>query len=253
MKKHINKDSNDIYVSIIGGGNVASHLFKALEAKAIVSIVNPRTLDNLPQRNDIAIISVKDSAIEEVAKKIINHADVIAHTSGSVPMSVSSDTANGWGVFYPLQTFTKGVELDYSEIPFFIEANSQSAQNKLVKLAEMISNHVYIAGSEERKLLHIASVFACNFTNCLMGISRDILSKSNIDFKVMLPLLKQTISKLSNLSPTQAQTGPAARRDYPVMENHLEMLSYDRELQEIYRLMSNHIITKSEKNELDKL
>ena len=86
-----------------------------------------------------------------------------------------------------------------------------------------------------------------------MGISRDILSKSNIDFKVMLPLLKQTISKLSNLSPTQAQTGPAARRDYPVMENHLEMLSYDRELQEIYRLMSNHIITKSEKNELDKL
>lgn len=247
MKKSIHNDSKPIYVSIIGSGNVACHIFKALETSANICMVNPRTLDNLPDHTDIAIIAVKDSAIENVANKIRNHSDIIAHTSGSVPMSVLSDTAKGWGVFYPLQTFTKGLELDYSEIPFFIEADSDETKDKLVRLAQTISSNINIAGSEERKLLHLASVFACNFTNCLMGISQDILSRGNIDFKVLLPLLKQTISKLSGLSPVQAQTGPAARRDYPVLEKHLEMLSDNPKLQDIYRLMSDLIITKSEK------
>lgn len=246
MENKVLTDSNRIHVSIIGGGNVASHLFNALEYKVDVSIINTRTLDNLPDHSDIAIISVKDSAIKEVADKIRNHADIIAHTSGSVPMSVLSDTSIGWGVFYPLQTFTKGVELDYSEIPFFIEADSKNTEDKLVRLAQTISSHIHIAGSEERKLLHLASVFACNFTNCLMGISQDILSRGNIDFKVMLPLLKQTISKLSCLSPVQAQTGPAVRKDYPVLEKHLEMLADNPKLQDIYKLMSDIIIKKSE-------
>lgn len=234
-------------ISVIGGGNVARHLMKAFEGKINASLVNPRTLDNLPEKSDVIIISVKDSAIKDVADKIRNRAAIVAHTSGSIPMSVLADTAEEWGVLYPLQTFSKDAELDYGEIPFFIEGNTPKAQNDLISVAKVVSENVYVAKSEERKQLHLASVFACNFTNCLMGISQDILKKSDIDFKVMLPLLRQTLSKLSYLSPAEAQTGPAVRRDYPVMESHLKMLSGDAEMQEIYRLMSDQIIKRSEK------
>lgn len=239
-------------VTVIGSGNVATHLNKAFSNTLDTTLVNPRTLENLPPHSHIAVIAVKDSAVEEVAQMVSGRADIIAHTSGSVPMSVLQGKAHGWGVFYPLQTFTKDVCLDYAEIPFFIEANSKDTENSLISLARHISDNVHIAGSDRRKLLHLASVFACNFTNCMMGISQEILKKSDIDFRVMLPLLRQTISKLSALTPAQAQTGPAARKDYPVMNAHMEMLGDNPELQQIYRMLSDQII-KNINNELNKL
>lgn len=239
-------------VAVIGSGNVATHLKNAFPDTINTILVNPRTLENLPSHSQVAVIAVKDSAVEEVARMVNGRSDIIAHTSGSVPMSVLQGQACGWGVFYPLQTFTKDVCLDYSEIPFFIEADSKETENILTSLARHISDNVYIAGSEQRKQLHLASVFACNFTNCLMGISQEILKKSDIDFRVMLPLLRQTISKLSALTPAQAQTGPAARKDYPVMNAHTEMLADNPDLQQIYRMLSDQII-KNINNELNKL
>ncbi len=242
------QDKNTYHINsltIIGSGNVAAHLTKAFENVMPTICVPPRSLENLPPFSEMTVIAVKDDAIEEVAQKLKGHAGILAHTSGSVPMSVLEGLAAGHGVFYPLQTFTKDVELDYSEIPFFIEADSKETQQKLVELAKKISGNVNLADSDQRKQLHLASVFSCNFTNCLMGISNDILMKSGIDFRVMLPLLRQTISKLTKLTPQQAQTGPAARKDFNVMDRHIGMLSDNPEFQQIYRLMSDVIIKNS--------
>lgn len=233
-------------VAIIGGGNVATHLANALSEKADVTLVNPRTLENLPSHSDFDIISVKDTAIREVAQRLKGRDAILAHTSGSIPMSALSDVAVSFGVFYPLQTFTKGVEIQYSEIPFFIEGNDSTTELKLKGLAHLISDNIISADSADRKRLHIASVFACNFTNRLMGIAKEILSESGIDFRVMLPLLRQTISKLDNMTPEEAQTGPAVRNDFGVMDAHIKMLEGDQELQQLYRIFSNQIIKHSE-------
>lgn len=229
-------------VAIIGSGNVASHLVKALAGKIDVVQVNPHTLENLPETTDIALISVKDSAIESVAQALHHRAKVIAHTSGSVPLSSLEGNAPMTGVFYPLQTFTKDVDLNYGEIPFFIEGNTPETESLLSDLASLISPEIHHANSEDRKRLHLASVFACNFTNCLIGASQEILSESGIDFRVMLPLLRQTLDKLNTLSPSQAQTGPAVRKDYPVMEAHMSMLEKNPMLQTIYKDISSQII-----------
>lgn len=238
-------------VAIIGSGNVATHLCAALNGKVKLHQVNPRSLEGLPQHADIAIISVKDSAIEEVASRIAGDYNVVCHTSGSVPMSVLAGRGNMQGVFYPLQTFTKGVSLDYSEIPFFIEGSSPEAVDLLSRLARKISNNVVEADSASRKVLHLASVFACNFSNCLVGIADDLLKDNGMDYRVLLPLLRQTVAKLDSLSPSEAQTGPAARLDFPVMKSHVEMLR-DKglgNLAEIYEDLSAEIIKKTHNKE----
>ena len=136
-----------------------------------------------------------------------------------------------------------------SNIPrslFFIEGNDSTTELKLKGLAHLISDNIISADSADRKRLHLASVFACNFTNRLMGIAKEILSESGIDFRVMLPLLRQTISKLDNMTPEEAQTGPAVRNDFGVMDAHIKMLEGDQELQQLYRIFSNQIIKHSE-------
>lgn len=247
-------------VAIVGSGNVATHLYHAftsaarsgkdipgatIDERQCFYLINPRTPENLPEHFDVVIISVKDDAIAEVAEKMKERCTVMAHTSGSVPMTVLGNMAKHTGVFYPLQTFTKGVQLNYSEIPFFIEGDTPETEKILIGLASQISENVSLADSSARKRLHLASVFACNFTNRLIGISREILSESGIDYNVMLPLLKQTLSKLDHLTPEEAQTGPAARKDYKVMQSHLQMLSEQPDIQALYRNMSRQIMDVS--------
>ena len=150
--------------------------------------------------------------------------------------------AENYGVFYPLQTFSKDKELDYKEIPFFIEGSSKSAVDILTSLASLISKNVYEADSDKRKRLHIAAVFACNFANHLVGIADDILKENGMDYTVLLPLLKETIGKLYLLPPSMAQTGPAVRNDTTVMKAHEEMLVDNPEYLGIYRALSQSII-----------
>ena len=231
-------------VAIVGSGNVATHLCIALDGKVELHQVNPHSFEGMPEYAEIVIISVKDSAIEEVAKRLPGNFNTVCHTSGSVPMSALAGCGNRYGVFYPLQTFTKGVALDYSEIPFFIEGSSPDVVTTLSSLARKISENVVEADSASRKVLHLASVFACNFSNCLVGIADGLLKESGMDYHVLLPLLRQTIAKLDRLSPQEAQTGPAARRDMPVINAHIQMLKEKglQNLAEIYQDLSTEII-----------
>lgn len=234
-------------MAIIGSGNVATHLCTALNGKVELHQVNPRSLEGMPGYADIVVISVKDTVIEKVAKKIPGNFNIVCHTSGSVPMSVLTGCGKEHGVFYPLQTFTKGVSLDYSEIPFFIEGSSPATVTALTELAKKISDNMREADSASRKALHLASVFACNFSNCLVGIADDLLRENGMDYRVLLPLLKQTVTKLDRLSPSEAQTGPAARLDFPVINSHVEMLRNKGldNLAEIYEDLSAEIIKKT--------
>jgi len=229
-------------LAILGSGNVATHLVNAFAEVADIIQVNSRTLGNMPDFCDVAIISVKDDAIKEVAKKIRGKATVAVHTSGSVPISVLEGVAEKYGVLYPMQTFSKNVALNYMEIPFFIEGNDTECEDILLNLARSISQNVRTADSTTRKMLHLAAVFACNFTNRLVGIADYLLKHNGLDYTVMLPLLKQTVEKLHSVSPDMAQTGPAARKDYAVINAHLRMLDGDPGLKRIYKELTDQII-----------
>lgn len=235
-----------IRIAVIGAGNVGSHLAKALrmpraiEADAETIAVNPRTLDGLPSDADLYLICVKDDAIASVADSLPQVEGIVAHTSGSVDIGILSRHKRR-GVFYPLQTFTKGVNLDYRQIPFFIEGSDEEVCRRLCGYASLISDTVKRAGSATRARLHLAAVFACNFTNCLYGIADDILKESGLDFKVLLPLIDQSVAKVADVAPRCAQTGPAARGDLRVMSKQEAMLASHSDYQEIYTLISKYI------------
>ena len=231
-------------IAIIGRGNVASHLYEALKRHTEVCLVNPRTLEGLPADADVVLVSVSDDAIKEVAEKLPRGNAIIAHTSGSVPMSALEGAGEKIGVFYPLQTFTKGVDMDYSEIPVFIEGSSPQVSETLKNLAAKFSENVREADSATRKQLHLASVFSCNFTNALADIADGLLSETGLDISVLVPLMKRTVDKLRFLSPKESQTGPAVRGDKKVIEEHLRMLEAKPELRELYARLSDMIISR---------
>lgn len=240
---HIHDDIKPVTtIAVIGGGNVATHLLKAFTPIAQVHAVNPRTFEGMPATCDVALISVKDDAVAEVASRIEGKACVVAHTSGSIPASALANAAKRYGVFYPMQTFSKDVALDYSTIPFFIEGCDRQTEEILTDLARRISSNVTVADSTTRKRLHLAAVFACNFTNRLIGIADEILNECGLDYKAMLPLLEQTVDKLHKLSPSEAQTGPAVRNDFKVINAHLEMLDSKPRLRTLYQELTSQII-----------
>lgn len=250
-------------IAIIGSGNVATHLYLALKDKGKVIKVNPRKPEGY-EKARLIIIAVKDDVVAKVASEIsqnIKPSTIVVHTSGSLPIDVldikkdGSEIIANRGVIYPLQTFTKGIPLDYGEIPFFIEANTDKALEILTETVKKISPHVQVMNSEKRKNLHLAAVFACNFTNAMVMTAEEILKKSGIDKDCLLPLLRQTVNKLDILSPAEAQTGPAVRNDTKIIENHLQLLeSLNLPIAaEIYKSVSKMITDSSKSNECNKL
>lgn len=225
-------------VSIIGKGNVGTHLASALKDKTDVELINSRTLKDLSPGTDIIIIAVSDSAISKVLEKIPSTDAIIAHTAGSVSIDVLKEYSNRVGVFYPLQTFTKGDKIEYEKIPVFIEGSAEEVEEKLVNLARLFSNDVRKADSVQREKLHLASVFACNFTNALAGIADYILQENGMDYHSVIPLMEQTIKKLDKMTPGQAQTGPAVRRDFNIIEKHINSLKDYPNLKNIYELFT---------------
>lgn len=225
-------------VTVVGRGNVGIHLAKAFNVEA----VNSRTLEGLPEYSDVIIIAVKDDAIAEVASRLKGKCGILCHTSGSIPIDVLTGCAPHIGVLYPMQTFSKNVELDYSSIPFFAEASDSDTEKCLAALASTVSDKVCHADSAGRKRLHIAAVFACNFANHLVAIADSLLHEDGLDYRVLLPLLHQTVDKLDRVSPHEAQTGPASRHDLGVINSHLSMLSRHPDYQRLYRLLSDSII-----------
>lgn len=244
-------------IDIIGKGRVGYHLNKAFSKFHDVELVNSRNLENLRNDSEIYIISVSDNAIEEVTnklKEIIPKSAIVAHTSGSIPIDILKNKIKHYGVFYPLQTFSKQKELDYKKIPIFIEGNDQFTCNKLAKLAKTFSPEAKFLNSDGRKHLHIASVLACNFVNHLWHLSDLYLNKYNLTFDYIRPLIAECCDKVNCVSPYEAQTGPACRNDVNTIQNHLDALKDDEEILNIYSILTKSIIKyHTNKNEPDKL
>lgn len=249
-------------VCVIGAGNVATHIAQALAQAACVCQIVSRhkasaqkladlvgagciASDNLKELRDDAdfyIISVNDDSIAKVVADTPDFNGVWAHTSGSVPAEVFAGKKSRYGVFYPLQTFTRDLDVDMSEIPFFIEGSDRSACDALLELARSISNVVEIADSRRRKQLHLAAVFACNFANLMWMEADEILRSEGLTVNYLMPLLEMTLGKLRNLSPAEAMTGPARRHDAAIIESHLRLLPAEK--REIYSLLSETIMKR---------
>ncbi|MDE6265760.1 MAG: DUF2520 domain-containing protein [Muribaculaceae bacterium] len=249
-----------VKIVVIGSGNVATHMAAALDRVAdVIQIYSPNhshaerlakslkdatpvsTLDAIDPTADYYIIAVKDDAIAGIADNLPVTSDeaVWAHTSGSVPSNVFSGKCRNYGVFYPLQTFNRLTEVDFAKVPMLIEGNSTVTSQRLFTLAEKISGNVRFADSTDRKLFHLAAVFACNFTNRLWAISDEILRTRGFDLTLLEPLLRMTLDNALKSSPADVQTGPARRHDSAVISSHIEQLPDD--YAEIYRLISENI------------
>lgn len=228
-------------IALIGRGRVATHLGKALQAGHKVVSVNSRTLAELPQDADAYIIAVKDSALQEVISKVTKgrESSLFLHTAGSMPLSVFDGYTRHGGVLYPMQTFSMEREVDFREIPLFIEASDAESLQQIRTLADGISQHVYELSTADRRYLHLAAVFACNFVNHCYTLAADVLAQKGLPFDVMLPLVDETARKVHELSPKAAQTGPAIRGDQNVMKAQAALL--DTPERTIYELLSKSI------------
>ncbi len=253
-------------VSFIGSGNLAWHLAPALDnAGFVVTEVysqNPKHAEALTERlyqaeaktsldfstssSRIFIIAISDDAIKDVATEIVLPDDsFLIHTSGSQPMNILRFAAiDNIGSFYPLQTFTKNKKVDLKTTPIFIESNNEETEEIMLLMAKAISSNVKKIGSDERKALHVAAVFASNFTNHMLTLSKNILQQNHLSFDLIKPLITETINKSLTLGPEKAQTGPAFRSDLEILDHHMEFLKEDPKLAEIYQLISQAIIDR---------
>lgn len=190
---------------------------------------------------DVYFIALKDSALDEVLPRIKINNRLIVHCSGSMPISVLSAYSENYGVFYPLQTFTKERYVDFRQIPVFVEASSAEVEKQLLQLAEDISGKAAVMESESRLYLHVAAVFACNFVNHFYTVSTEVLKLKDIHFDVLHPLIAETTAKATELLPANVQTGPAVRYDRNIINKHLELLGSFPQYQELYKLVSESI------------
>jgi predicted short-subunit dehydrogenase-like oxidoreductase (DUF2520 family) len=238
------KKITELNIVILGRGNVATHLSEAL-LNAGFNVLQLWKRGEVLCDADLYFIAVSDDSIEEVSK-LIPQNKFFAHTSGSVELSRG-------GVFYPLQTFSKNIDVDWTNIPILIEqveTDNGEALNEvnypsLQNIAKKISNNVYITTLEKRRQLHLAAVFACNFINHLWTISEELLNQKNISFDLLKPLIYQTFQKIQNHNPKNVQTGPAIRNDLKTLEKHREILCKDTTCcaltVEIYNILSKSI------------
>ncbi len=235
-------------VVIIGKGRLASNLAPALmEAGHEVMMVNSRTLEALPREADVFIIAVKDDALAEVIARVAKGREdqLIAHTAGSMSLALFEGSTRHYGVFYPMQSFSKERRVDFHEIPIFLEASDSESLEILHALAETITGSVYELTTSERKYLHLAAVFACNFANHCYVLAADVLEQHGLPFSVMLPLVDETARKVHQLHPSDAQTGPAVRYDQNVIDMQSQLLSDNPSMQQIYNLLSQSIHQKA--------
>ena len=251
-------------IVLIGAGNVATHLGRGLQkagwevvqvysrTEASASELASRlgvpfvtSLDEVCTDADIYLVMVKDAVLQELIPDVVKGREeaLFVHTAGSMPMDVWQDCACRYGVLYPMQTFSKSREVDFASVSFFVEANGEPELEVLKELAASLSDKVYEATSAQRTYLHMAAVFACNFTNHMYDLCSRILKEHDIPFDVMLPLIDETARKIHDISPHEAQTGPAVRYDENVINRHIKMLSTER-MKRIYQILSESIHDK---------
>lgn len=250
-------------IVIIGSGNVAAVLGRKFKAAGhhilqIVSrnasaaselayewnTVSSNYMSAVNHNAEIYLIAVPDDAINEVIKDMKLPDKVVAHTAASVPMEVLKHITKHYGVFYPLQSLRKDMTT-LPEIPVFWEGNDEVAKKKLEALARSIADEkVMEAGDDTRQKLHVAAVIVSNFTNHLYALSEEYCRKEGLDFKQLLPLIEETATRIKNISPRQAQTGPAIRLDRETVQKHLALLNSHPHLKKIYEMMTESIQQK---------
>jgi predicted short-subunit dehydrogenase-like oxidoreductase (DUF2520 family) len=175
---------------------------------------------------DLLVIAVSDDAIEQVSRDLwVNEETMVVHTSGGRPIEILDHLETNYGVFYPLQTFTKEKAIDLSDVPICIEAENTRVHEILFDVGKSISSKVVVLNSEQRKTIHLAAVFANNFTNHMLFWAKTVLDSEGLDFNLLKPLCKETVEKAFHLTPELAQTGPARRGDVETMKRHLDQLS----------------------------
>lgn len=245
-----------IKATVIGSGNVAQHLIQAFlksdtielqqvfsrQKESVLHLVDDSKIATNWQQlleSDIYIIAVSDSAIAEVSSNLPFKNRFVVHTSGGVPLE-ELDSKNRRGVFYPLQTFTKDKEVDFSKIPICLESEVDDDYTTLEDLAEAIGAKHYLISSNQRKSLHVAAVFVNNFTNHLYQIGKEICAEHQLPFEILKPLITETAEKVQHLSPLEAQTGPAKRNDQNTIQAHLALLTNNMQ-KEIYKILTQSI------------
>ncbi len=247
-------------VAIVGAGNVATSLAHALKKAEVnfvavwsrsmasvcmlaesVDVPGYTEIQEMPDA-DIVIISVADDALPDIASKVaVRYKNsLVLHTAGSMSMNILADAGCiSYGVLYPMQTFSKARVVDFSSVCMFVEGSTDVVATEIERLALRLTDKVCSADSKQRSFLHLAAVFACNFSNAVYSMAAEILNSHNLPFDAMLPLIDETVAKVHTMRPVEAQTGPARRGDTIVMAKHSEML--DGELKEIYNVLSKYI------------
>lgn len=251
-------------IVFIGAGNVATQLAIALKnvgenivqifskttesAKKLAILVNSDFTNDLTAINpnaDIYFYAVTDNILPHLIKKLTFCKGIHIHTAGSLAMNIFEKHQQNYGVLYPLQTFSKNKKVNFQHIPFFIESSNNDVKEILLKITQKISTKIFFANSERRQKIHLAAVFACNFTNHMFSIAENLLD--DIPFEVLMPLITETTNKIKNIPPLEAQTGPAKRNDTDIIKKHLQLLANNPVWQHLYQEISEDIINQHKK------
>lgn len=252
-------------IVILGAGSVATHLAIALDKSGYkISQIYSRTsgsaellslkinsefitdLKQLDTNADLYIIALKDSVVECLIRKLFVNG-IVVHTSGTLPMAVLKNMSFSYGVFYPLQTFSKSRSISFDHIPVCIEASDYRTMQSIRLVAQNLTDKIYEIDSEQRQYLHLSAVFSCNFSNFMYVAAADILKSRNINFEILIPLIREFLDKVSVMDPWDAQTGPAIRDDGSIISRQLELLDKFPDYKEIYRQITEKIIDRKNK------
>ncbi len=247
-------------VSLVGSGNIAHWLVYALKktgvdirqiysrqldhAKELAAKAGADAIDNLRDLSpdsDLYIFSVKDDSYETLLSQLPFRLPLAVHTAGSLSIRIFEPYADSYGILYPYQSLNKNMDFANVEVPLSVESNDKMVENELFAFAGRLSSTVQLMGEAQRLVLHRAAIFGCNFTNAMYAIAYDILRENNIEWRMILPLLENTLDKVKTMNPHDAQTGPAKRGDQNIIRMHQEALQ-DERLREIYRLISDYIM-----------
>ena len=247
-------------IVVIGAGNVATHLAKAIyaanvevtqvwsyhneNAQALANQINAKAIASLSEIDldaNICLISIKDDAIADIANQLKHFKGVIAHTSGAVNLDVFESQFENYGVFYPLQTFSKASVVQWNTTPMLIEATSNGNLELLERAATLLHAPHFETDTKQRKYIHLTAVLTSNFANHLLGKASALLEKQSIDYHILQPLVEATIKKAFTKHPFDVQTGPAIRNDTLTIEKHLSLLQEDPLLQNIYSNLTESI------------
>ena len=246
-------------IVFIGAGNVATHLARSLSKKYTIRQVFSRTeqaasvlAESVEARwttntgavdysSDAYFLCLPDDQLLPVLDRMKFNDQFLIHTSGSIPMDLLKGYSNNYGVFYPVQTFSKTRPVDLEQVPICVEANSIENEGALLKLAIHLSRNIQMLDSEKRAIIHIAAVIACNFTNHMYAHAERIMDVNTLNFELLQPLILETAQKVMEMSPGKAQTGPARRNDQKIIQDHINNLRDSPELQKLYSFVSKSI------------